>query len=130
MQRQEWSQGSFCWLVARVAGGGVWRTTCPILMLFRWWQMVRLGFCCFVADPGASTRSRKNEKLRPHHGAPLVCVVSIRWSIQIYTPPNFHPHTGVASSNAFIASLMMVSTLSDSQTDYFGLGISSVTGEE
>ena len=130
MQRQKWSQGSFCRLVDRVVGGGVWRTTCPILMLFHWWQMVRLGFRCFVADLGVSTQSRKNKKLQPHRGAPLVRVVSIRWSVWIYTPPNFHLHTGVASSNAFIASLMMVSTLSDSQTDYFGLGISSVMGEE
>ena len=57
-------------------------------------------------------------------------MVSVRWNAQIYTPPNFHLHTGVASSNAFIASLTMVSTLGDSQTDYFGLGISSVMGEE
>ena len=32
-------------------------------------------------------------------------------------PPNFHPHTGVAS------------TLGDSQTDYFGLGKPGVAGE-
>jgi hypothetical protein len=37
-------------------------------------------------------------------------------------PPNFHSHTGVALSNALIVSLMTVSTLGDSQTDYFGLG--------
>jgi hypothetical protein len=45
-------------------------------------------------------------------------------------PPNFHPHTGVASSNASSASSTTVSTLGDSQTDYFGLGKSGVTGEE
>jgi hypothetical protein len=33
-------------------------------------------------------------------------------------PPNFHPHTGVASSNASIASSTTISTLGDSQTDY------------
>ena len=45
-------------------------------------------------------------------------------------PPNFHPHTGVASSNALITSSMMVSTLGDSQTDYFGLGNPSVMGDK
>ena len=45
-------------------------------------------------------------------------------------PPNFHPHTGVASSNASIASSTTVSTLGDSPTDYFGLGKPAVAGEE
>jgi hypothetical protein len=45
-------------------------------------------------------------------------------------PPNFHPHTGVASSNASIASSTTVSTLGDSSTDYFGLGKPAVVGEE
>ncbi len=45
-------------------------------------------------------------------------------------PPNFHPHTGVASSNASIASSTTASTLGDSQTDYFGLGKPGVAGEE
>jgi hypothetical protein len=45
-------------------------------------------------------------------------------------PPNFHPHTGVASSNASIASSTTISTLRDSQTDYFGLGKPGVAGEE
>jgi hypothetical protein len=44
--------------------------------------------------------------------------------------PSFHPHTGIASSNASIASSMTVSTLGDSQTDYFGLGKPGVAGEE
>jgi len=35
--------------------------------------------------------------------------------------PNLHPHTGVTSSNASIASSTTVSTLRDSPTDYFGL---------
>jgi hypothetical protein len=45
-------------------------------------------------------------------------------------PPNFHPHIGVASSNASVASSMTVSTLDDSQTDCFGWGKSGVAGEE
>ena len=45
-------------------------------------------------------------------------------------PPNLHPHTGVASSNASIASSTTVSTLGDSPTDYFGLGKPGVAGEE
>jgi hypothetical protein len=45
-------------------------------------------------------------------------------------PPNFHLHTGVALSNVLIASLMMVSTLYNSQTDYFGLGKPGVVGED
>jgi len=45
-------------------------------------------------------------------------------------PPNFPLHTGVASSNVLIASLTTVSTLHNSQTDYFDLGKPSVTGEE
>jgi hypothetical protein len=48
-------------------------------------------------------------------------------------PPNFHPHTGVASLNASIASSKKVSTLGDSQscqTDYFGLGKPGVAGAE
>jgi len=44
--------------------------------------------------------------------------------------PNFHPLTGVASSNASIASSTTVSTLGDSPTDYFGLGKPAVAGEE
>jgi hypothetical protein len=45
-------------------------------------------------------------------------------------PPNFHPHTGVASSNASVASSTTISTLGDSQTDHFGLGKPGVAGEE
>jgi hypothetical protein len=45
-------------------------------------------------------------------------------------PPTFHPHIGVASSNASIASSMTASTLGDSPTDYFGLGKPVVAGEE
>jgi len=44
--------------------------------------------------------------------------------------PNLHPHTGVASSNASIASFTTVSTLGVSPTDYFGLGKPAVAGEE
>ena len=44
--------------------------------------------------------------------------------------PNFHPHTGVASSNASISSSIAVPTLGDSPTDYFGLGKLAVVGEE
>jgi len=36
-------------------------------------------------------------------------------------PPNLQPHTGVASSNASIASSTTVSTLGDRPTDYFAL---------
>jgi len=45
-------------------------------------------------------------------------------------PPNLYPHTGVASSNASIASSTTVSTLGDSTTNYFGLGKPAVAGEE
>ncbi|KAH8988261.1 hypothetical protein EDB86DRAFT_3065602 [Lactarius hatsudake] len=45
-------------------------------------------------------------------------------------PPNFHPHTGVASSNASIASSATVSSVGDSPTDYFGLGKPALAGEE
>jgi hypothetical protein len=45
-------------------------------------------------------------------------------------PPNFHPHTRIASSNASIASSTTVSTFSDSKKDYFGLGQPGVAGEE
>ena len=34
-------------------------------------------------------------------------------------PPNFHPHTGVASSNASIVSSPTESSVGDSPTDYF-----------
>jgi hypothetical protein len=44
--------------------------------------------------------------------------------------PNFHPHTGVALSNASIASSMTVSTLGDSKTDYFSLGRPGVAEED
>ncbi|KAI0249408.1 hypothetical protein BJV78DRAFT_1228260 [Lactifluus subvellereus] len=42
-------------------------------------------------------------------------------------PPTFHPHTGVASSNASTASSTTVSTLGD---DFFGIGKPAVAGEE
>jgi len=45
-------------------------------------------------------------------------------------PPNFHPHIGVASPNASIASSTTASTLGDSPMDYFGLGKPVVAGEE
>ncbi|KAH9059688.1 hypothetical protein EDB87DRAFT_1675041 [Lactarius vividus] len=45
-------------------------------------------------------------------------------------PPNFHPHTGVASSNASIASSATASSVGDSPTDYFGLGKPALAGEE
>ncbi|KAH9987661.1 hypothetical protein BJV74DRAFT_978753 [Russula compacta] len=45
-------------------------------------------------------------------------------------PPTFHPHTGIASSNASIASSTTISTLGDSPTDYFGLGKPAIAGEE
>ncbi|KAH9172544.1 hypothetical protein EDB89DRAFT_1851067 [Lactarius sanguifluus] len=45
-------------------------------------------------------------------------------------PPNFHPHIGVASSNASIASSATVSSVGDSPTDYFGLGKPALAGEE
>jgi hypothetical protein len=45
-------------------------------------------------------------------------------------PPNFHPHSGIASPNASIASSTTASTLGDRQTDYFGLGKPGVGGEE
>jgi hypothetical protein len=45
-------------------------------------------------------------------------------------PPNFHPHPGVASSNASISSSTTLSTLGDSPTDYFGVGKPAVAGEE
>ena len=61
-------------------------------------------------------------KLTPHYAD------SFKKHIDL--PPNFHSHTGVASSNALIASSMTISTLGDSQTDYFGLGKPSVAGEE
>jgi hypothetical protein len=44
-------------------------------------------------------------------------------------PPNFNPHTGVASSNVSIASSTTASTLGDSPTDYFGIG-KPTAGEE
>jgi len=44
--------------------------------------------------------------------------------------PNFHPHTGVASANASIASSTTVPTLGDGPTDYLGLGKPVVAGEE
>jgi len=43
---------------------------------------------------------------------------------------NLHPHTGVASSIASLASSTTVSTLGDSPTVYFGLGKPAVAGEE
>jgi len=45
-------------------------------------------------------------------------------------PPNFHPHPGVASSNASISSSTTLSTLGESPTDYFGVGKPAVAGEE
>ncbi|KAN0128116.1 hypothetical protein V8E53_014097 [Lactarius tabidus] len=45
-------------------------------------------------------------------------------------PPNFHPHAGVASSNASIASSATTSSVGDSQADYFGLGKPAIAGEE
>ena len=45
-------------------------------------------------------------------------------------PPNFHPHIGVASSNASIASTTTVSSLGDNPNDYFGVGKPPVAGEE
>ena len=45
-------------------------------------------------------------------------------------PPNFHPHTGIASWNASISSSATISTLEDSPTDYFGLGKLAIAGEE
>ena len=43
---------------------------------------------------------------------------------------NFHPHTGVTSSNASVASSTTVSTLGESPTDYFGLGKPAVVRGE
>jgi hypothetical protein len=45
-------------------------------------------------------------------------------------PHNFHPHTGIASSNTSISSSTTVSTVGDSATDLFGLGKPAVAGEE
>ena len=45
-------------------------------------------------------------------------------------PPNFHPHPGVASSNASIASSATTSSVGDSQAEYFGLGKPAIAGEE
>src|SRR5712691_6918600 len=53
-----------------------------------------------------------------------------QFQVAMGLPPNFHPHTGVASSNESIASSTKVSTLRDGPTDYFGLGKPAVTGEE
>ncbi len=45
-------------------------------------------------------------------------------------PPNFHPHTGVASSNVSIMSSSTTSSVGDGSTDYFGLGKPALAGEE
>ncbi|KAI9507647.1 hypothetical protein F5148DRAFT_1306912 [Russula earlei] len=45
--------------------------------------------------------------------------------------PNFHPHMGVAPSNASISSSTTTeSTFADGPTDYFGIGKPTVAGEE
>ena len=49
---------------------------------------------------------------------------------RIDLPPDFHPHTDVASSNAIIASSIAPSTLADSPTYYFGLEEPAVANEE
>ena len=45
-------------------------------------------------------------------------------------PPDFHPHTGVASSNASIVSSATKSSVGDSPTNYFGFGKPALAGEE
>jgi len=45
-------------------------------------------------------------------------------------PPNFHPDTGVASSNAAIASTAVPTLGDDSPMDYFGLLKPAIAGEE
>lgn len=49
---------------------------------------------------------------------------------RIDLPPDFHPHTDVASSNAIITSSIAPSTLADSPTYYFGLEEPAVPNEE
>ena len=44
--------------------------------------------------------------------------------------PKFHPHTGIASSNALIASSATTLSVGDSQAYYFGLGKLALAGKE
>ncbi len=45
-------------------------------------------------------------------------------------PLNFHPHSGVASSNVSISSSTTVSTLGDGTTDHFGVRKPAIAGDE
>jgi hypothetical protein len=79
--------------------------------------------------PNAFAQSRDWERVAPPT-LKLVPRYADSFKKRMDLPPNFHPHTGVASSNASIASSTTVSTLGDSPTEYFGLGKPSAAGEE
>ncbi|KAN0129056.1 hypothetical protein V8E53_013206 [Lactarius tabidus] len=115
------------------------------------------GYPAMLPEP--ATRARSQDRLQPRRGARTVRVVSVRRNVRMplskcdwervapptlrltprYAdsfkkrmdlPPNFHPHAGVASSNASIASSATTSSVGDSQADYFGLGKPAIAGEE
>jgi hypothetical protein len=79
--------------------------------------------------PNAFAQSRDWERVAPPT-LKLVPRYADSFKKRMDLPPNFHPHMGVTSSNASIASSTTVSTLGDSPTDYFGLGKPAVAGEE
>ena len=79
--------------------------------------------------PNAFAQSRDWERVAPPT-LKLAPRYADSFKKRMSLPPTFHPHTGVASSNASIASSTTVSSLGDSQTDYFGLGKPAVAGEE
>jgi hypothetical protein len=79
--------------------------------------------------PNPFAQSRDWERVAPPTLKLMLCYTD-SFKERMDLPPNFHPHTGVASLNASNASSTTVSTLGGSQTDYFGLGKPGVAGEE
>ena len=70
--------------------------------------------------PNVFAQSRDWERVAPPK-LKLMPRYADRPKKRIDLPPDLHPHTGVVSSNATIASSTTVPTLGDSPTDYFGL---------
>ena len=76
--------------------------------------------------PNAFVQSREWERVAPPT-LKLAPRYADGFKKRMDLPPNFHPQTGVASSNASTASSTTISTLGD---DFFGVGKPAVAGEE
>ena len=78
--------------------------------------------------PNVFAHSRDRERVAPPTLKLTPRYYADSFKKRMVLPPNFHPHTGVTSSNASIASSTTVSTLGGSPTDYLRFGKTSCRG--